>query len=76
MAAWIAAELWTEFNGKIAIALTPVADGRLEIELDGAVLFDRKAEDNVFPNLPRIREVRASIRDRLAVATPDGATGR
>ena len=75
MAAWIAAELWTEFSGKIAIALTPVADGRLEIELDKALLFDRKAEDNVFPNLPRIRQVKASVRDRLAVATHEAATG-
>jgi predicted Rdx family selenoprotein len=76
MAAWIAAELWTEFSGRIAIALTPVADGRLEIELDGALLFDRKAEDNVFPNLKRIREVKTSVRDRLPVAAPEGFTGR
>ncbi len=76
MAAWIAAELWTEFSGKIAIALTPVAEGRLEIELDKALLFDRKAEDNVFPNLPRIRQVKASVRDRLAVGTHEAAKGR
>jgi predicted Rdx family selenoprotein len=74
MAAWIATEFWAEFNTRLDITLTPVADRRLEILLDGEVVFDRSREDWVFPALPRIREVKAAVRERLGVA-PAGAKG-
>jgi predicted Rdx family selenoprotein len=63
MVAWIATELWTEFKDKVSVALTPVADGRLEVVLDGTLLFDRKAENNILQGLDRVRQVRADVRN-------------
>jgi selenoprotein W-related protein len=68
MAAWIATEFWSEFNTRLDIALTPVGDRRLEILLDGETVFDRSQQDWVFPALPRIREVKTLVRERLGAA--------
>ncbi len=54
----------------MAVTLTPVEDGRLEIYLDGEVLFDRKAEGGRYPALDRVRELKKIVTERLAaVAT-------
>jgi predicted Rdx family selenoprotein len=74
MAAWIATEFWSEFNVKVDITLTPVGDARLEILFDGDVIFDRRTESNIFPPLPRIRQVKDTVRERLA-AMPAGPQG-
>ena len=65
MAAWIATEFWSEFHGKVAIALTPVADGRLEVELDGQELFSRKVA-GVYPSRDHVEQMKEALKVVLA----------
>lgn len=64
-AAWIATEFYTEFSGNVGLTLTPVEGGRLEVLLDGAVLFDRLAQQGAFPNWNDLRVMRRAIRKKL-----------
>ena len=64
MAAWIATEFWSEFRDKVAIALTPVADGRLEVELDGRELFNRKVA-GVYPSHDHVMRMKEALRVTL-----------
>ena len=50
------------------MTLTPVGDGRLEVYLDGGTIFDRKAEEGKYPDLERVREMKKTIREKVAVA--------
>ena len=66
MAAWMATEIWHEFTKAVPITLTPVADERLEVYLDGEVIYDRKAEGRNYPDMRRVRAIRTDIRQKLA----------
>ena len=46
--------------------VSPVGDGRVEVAADGEMLFDRKAEDGVYPEMKRVREIKQQIKQRLA----------
>jgi predicted Rdx family selenoprotein len=60
------------FRSDIAIALTPAANGRLEIYLDGEKIFDRKAQGGDYPELTRVWQLRQVIQEKLdsLVETP------
>ncbi len=60
----MANEFFQAFGPDAAITLTPKGDGRLEVYLDGEKIFDKKEEDK-FPDLPRVKAMKALIRDRL-----------
>ena len=60
--------MFSEFRGALALTLTPVGDGRLEVYLDGETILDRKAEDGKYPGLDRVRDIKKMVRDRIAVA--------
>ncbi len=64
-AAWIATEFYSEFSGTVALTLTPVEGGRLEVLLDGQTLFDRLAQNGSFPNWNDLRQMRRAIRRKL-----------
>ena len=49
----------------MAITLTPAADGRLEVYLDGEKVLDRKAEGGKYPGLDRVREIKSVLRTKL-----------
>ena len=49
----------------MGISLTPGANGRLEIYLDGEKIFDRKAEGGKYPDLARVRELKQVIKAKL-----------
>lgn len=66
MAAWMVSELFAEGGGDVAIALTPGEGGVLQVFADGDKILDKKAEGNTYPDLPRIKQLRAAVRDRLA----------
>ena len=53
-----------------SIALTPVADGRFEIYLDGTKVYDRKepSEDDLVPKLRAIRKVTLQVQDLMKEA--------
>jgi predicted Rdx family selenoprotein len=70
----VANEFFRAYGPDAAISLTPGANGRFEVYLDGEKIYDKKEEDNVFPNLARIRELKKVIQeklDSLATATAD-----
>ena len=66
MAAWMATEFWGDFKGDVAVTLTPVGEGRLEVYLNGQKLLDRKEEDGRYPGLDRVRELKKVIAEKLA----------
>ena len=49
----------------MAITLTPGSGGILEVVLDGEKILDRKAEDGKYPDLPRIREIKKALKEKL-----------
>ncbi len=65
MAAWMATEIWHDFAEDAPITLIPVADGRLEVYANGEKLFDRKAEGGAYPEMKRVREIKARIAEML-----------
>ena len=65
-ASWITNEFWSEFSGTVGLTLTPVEGGRLEVLLDGEILFDRLAQGGEFPTWNSIRQMRRAVRKKLA----------
>ena len=64
----MATEIWHDFGDNAPVTLIPVGGGRLEVIADGEVLFDRKAEGGAYPEMKRVREIKAQIRKRLEAA--------
>ena len=62
----MATEFFAEGGKDIAIKLTPGIAGILQVFVDGDKIFDKADEDGQHPNLPRVKEMRAVIRDRLS----------
>ena len=61
----MATEIWHDFGEDAPVTLIPVADGRLEVSAGGEVLFDRKAEGGVYPEMRRVREIKERIAQML-----------
>ncbi len=62
-AAWLAQELLTTFEADLsAVSLQPSTGGMFEVRLNGAVLFNRKAEGR----FPESKELKQLIRDMIA----------
>lgn len=58
----MATEIWHDFGDDAPVTIIPVADGRLEVIADGEVLFDRKAEGGIYPEMKRVREIKQQIK--------------
>ena len=54
-------EIWHDFGEDAPVTLIPVANGRLEVIAGGELLFDRKAEGGVYPEMRRVREIKERI---------------
>ena len=54
-------EIWHDFAEDAPVTLIPVTDGRLEVSAGGEVLFNRKAEGGVYPEMRRVREIKKQI---------------
>jgi predicted Rdx family selenoprotein len=61
----MAVEIWHEFGADAPVTLIPVGKGNLTVHADGAVLFDRKAEDGIYPEMRRVREIKKQIWDLI-----------
>jgi predicted Rdx family selenoprotein len=61
----VANEFFRSFGPDVGISLTPGANGRLEVYLDGEKIFDRKAEEGKYPDLARVRELKQVIQAKL-----------
>ncbi len=62
----MASEFFAEGGSDVALRLTPGTAGILQVFVDGDKVYDKAEEDGQFPNLPRVKEMRALVRQRLA----------
>ena len=61
----MANEFYRYFGADIGISLTPGANGRLEVYLDGEKIFDRSEEDGKYPDLTRVKQLRDVIQAKV-----------
>jgi predicted Rdx family selenoprotein len=61
----VANEFFRAFGGDVAISLTPGSNGRFEVYLDGEKIFDRKEENNIYPDLGRVRKMKQVVQAKL-----------
>ncbi|HBD83462.1 MAG TPA: hypothetical protein DDY93_04050 [Dehalococcoidia bacterium] len=66
----MASEMFAEGGKEVAIKMTPGVAGILQVYVDGDKIFDKKEEDGKFPDLPRVKQMRAVVRDRLEALVP------
>ena len=62
----MASEFFAEGGSDVALRLTPGTAGILQVFVDGDKVYDKAEEDGQFPNLPKVKEMRALVRQRLA----------
>ena len=62
----MANEFFSTFGGDVAVSLTPGANSRFEVYLDGEKIFDRKQEEgSAMPNLIRLRQLKKVVQEKL-----------
>ena len=61
----MASEFFAEGGSDVAVALTPGVAGVLTVYMDGDKIFDRKDEGGDYPSLPRVKEMRVTLRERI-----------
>ena len=61
----MANEFFRTFGGDVGISLTPGANGRFEVYLDGEKIWDRKEAGNVYPDLSIVRQLKGVIKAKL-----------
>ncbi|MDP6453380.1 MAG: Rdx family protein [SAR202 cluster bacterium] len=66
----MASEMFAEGGKDVAIKMTPGVAGILQVYVDDEKIFDKKEEDGKFPDLPRVKQMRAVVRDRLEALVP------
>ena len=64
----MATEIFAEGGNKVAIKLTPGTAGILQVFVGGDKVYDKKEEDGKYPDLPRVKQIRAAVKDKLAAA--------
>ena len=62
----MATEMFAEGGKAIATTMTPGDSGVLQLIIDGEMVYDKKEEDGQTPNLNRVKQMRAVLRDKLA----------
>ena len=65
----MAAEFWSTFGATVALTITPVSEGRLEIYMDGQKLFDRKEEGGAFPDLRKVKQLKKVLQERMTAVS-------
>jgi predicted Rdx family selenoprotein len=58
-------ELFSAGGPDVAIKVSPGAGGVLQVYFDGDLVYDKKAEGNQTPNLNRVKELKALLRQRV-----------
>lgn len=61
----MANELFAEGGKDVAIKITPGVAGILQVFLDGEKIFDRADEDGKYPDLTRVKQMRAVLKEKL-----------
>ena len=69
----MASEFFAEGGKEVAVKITPGTAGILQVFVDGEKIYDKAEEDGQFPTLPRVKQMRAIVKDKLlsAVAADD-----
>ena len=62
----MATEMFAEGGKKIAVTVTPGDSGVLQLIIDDEMVYDKKEEDGQTPNLNRVKQMHAVLRDKLA----------
>ena len=62
----MASEFFAEGGKEVAIKITPGVAGILQVFIDGDKIYDKAEEDGQFPTLPRVKQMRAVIKDKLS----------
>ena len=62
----MANEFFSTFGGDVGVSLTPGANSRFEVYLDGEKIFDRKEEGNIYPDLSVVRRLKKVVQEKLA----------
>jgi predicted Rdx family selenoprotein len=61
----VANEFFRAFGPDVGISLTPGANGRFEVYLDGEKIWDKKEEGNIYPDLSIVRKLKGVIKEKL-----------
>ena len=64
----MAGEFFAEGGSDVAIKVTPGTGGILQVFADGDKIYDRADEDGEYPGLPRVKEMRAVIKEKLTAS--------
>jgi predicted Rdx family selenoprotein len=64
----MASEFFAEGGKDVAIKITPGIAGILQVFADGEKIFDRADEGGKYPDLPRVKQLRAVIKQKIAAA--------
>ena len=57
--------MFAEAGNQVDITMTPTGGGILEVILDGDRIYDRKAEHGKYPDLPRVKELKQVLKEKL-----------
>ncbi|MFW6174661.1 MAG: Rdx family protein [Chloroflexota bacterium] len=68
VATWMAAQIFAAGGPDVAITITPGGGGVFQIYLDGEKVYDKKENDNKFPDLPYAKTLMKQVQERLGVA--------
>ena len=61
----MANEIFAEGGKEVAIKLTPGTGGIFQVFADGEKIYDKAEEDGKYPDLPRVKQIRAVIKQKL-----------
>jgi selT/selW/selH-like putative selenoprotein len=61
-------EFYSAAGNQVAIKITPGIGGIFQVFLDGEKIYDKAGENGKFPDVPRIKEMKALIKNRLAAS--------
>ena len=61
----MANEFFRTFGGDVAVSLTPGANGRFEVYLDGEKIWDKKEEGNIYPDLAIVRKLKTVVKEKI-----------
>jgi predicted Rdx family selenoprotein len=61
----VANEFFRAFGPDVGISLTPGANGRFEVYLDGEKIWDKKEEGNIYPDLSIVRKLKGVVKEKL-----------
>ena len=61
----MANEFFRHYGPDVAVTISPRGQGIMEVFVDGERIFDKKGENNVFPDLARVRKMREFIEEKI-----------